>query len=76
MTGMKYRLFVIMAWVRGLFYQHPRFPRTPIGYLSVNCALAAVDSRMMYKRHGWIPYCFERTRDGMVAQMWICKEGA
>ena len=74
LCGMKYRLFVVMAWMRGLFYQHPRFPKTPTGYSSVNSGLTDSESRLMYE-HGWIPYCFERTKDGMVARMWICREG-
>lgn len=73
--GMKYRLLAISAWIRGLFYQHPRFPKTPTGYSSVYSGLTDSESRLMYERHGWIPYCFERTKGGMVARMWICREG-
>ncbi len=72
---MVYRILALVAWVRGLFYRHPHFPKTPSGYVSVNSGLTDAESLVMYERHGWIPYCFTRTHGGGRARMWICKEG-
>ena len=72
---MSYYCLALIARIRGLFYRHPRFPKTPKGYVSVNSGLTDDESRLMYERHGWIPYCFTKTQSGGMARMWICNKG-
>jgi hypothetical protein len=61
---MTFYWLVLTAWLRGLRYCWPNMPFAPEGWESVGtCGMPRGDVKPMYARRGWIPYCFQRSRD-------------
>jgi len=73
---MKYLYYEMLALIRGIMWRWPKFPKMP-SYAESSVSVGfqtRKECKDMFK-HGWIPYCYSRSKYGP-ARMFIIKRKA
>jgi hypothetical protein len=66
-----FNYLVMMAWARGLIWRWPAFPKcrkSPYNPCGVSTGLTWDETKTMFYRHDWQPWCFQKTTGLRIAR--------
>jgi hypothetical protein len=66
MAWLHFAYLVLLAWMRGLWWKWPHC----LGGWNVSSGLTWEETKIMYFKHDWQPWCFQRTPGGGIARKW------